>query len=205
MSDQLTAGARHILAAAESLFAVHGYDGVSIQDIANVAGVSKANIYHHFSSKDELYLAVLRYAFEYMSVLLSELQNVDGSIKEQLAHFSAKHLRHLNLKPGISRLILRELLDHGSSRGRDLARRVFGEHFSKLKQILHRGQEAGDVREDVDADHMAVAIAGMNVFLFQVWSVIRHFPGEAFRDQETSGQILFELLFSGLSGHGGRG
>jgi len=199
MTDSLTSGAGQILTAAESLFAAHGYDGVSVQDIACRAGVSKANIYHHFTSKNELYLTVIKYAFENMNTLLSELQHVDGSPKEQLAHFSGKHLRHLNLKPKIARLILRELLDNSSTRGRDLAEQVFSEHFRKLKQILSKGQETGDIRKDIDTDHMAVAVVGMNVFLFQAWSAIQHFPGDAFQEQEASGRIIFELLFNGLT------
>ncbi|MDX8408093.1 MAG: helix-turn-helix domain-containing protein, partial [Mariprofundaceae bacterium] len=39
--------------AAEALFAARGFDGVSMQQIAQAADMSKANIYHHVSSKDE--------------------------------------------------------------------------------------------------------------------------------------------------------
>ena len=45
------AGELAILEAAERLFAQQGYDGVSMRTIAREAGVSKANIYHHFDSK----------------------------------------------------------------------------------------------------------------------------------------------------------
>ena len=51
-----------ILEAAESLFSERGFDAVSMSDIAAAAGVCKANVFHHFTSKNELYIAVLRNA-----------------------------------------------------------------------------------------------------------------------------------------------
>ncbi len=44
---------------ATELFARRGIDGVSISDIATAAGASKANVLHHFGSKDGLYAACL--------------------------------------------------------------------------------------------------------------------------------------------------
>ena len=48
-----------ILAAAEETFARCGYHGASLDDIAHGAGVSKALIYEHFTSKRELHASLL--------------------------------------------------------------------------------------------------------------------------------------------------
>ena len=52
-----SAGELSILDAAVRLFSESGYDGVSMRRIAEEAGVSKANIYHHFASKEALNFA----------------------------------------------------------------------------------------------------------------------------------------------------
>ncbi len=52
-------GRGRILQSAITLFAQRGYSAVSISDVAQAAGVVKSAIYHHFPSKDALYLAVL--------------------------------------------------------------------------------------------------------------------------------------------------
>ncbi len=44
-----------ILSVALSLFFEHGYDGVSINDIAKAVGISKSTIFHYFANKDELF------------------------------------------------------------------------------------------------------------------------------------------------------
>ncbi|NLA68891.1 MAG: TetR/AcrR family transcriptional regulator [Gammaproteobacteria bacterium] len=48
-----------ILEAAEDLFLEHGFEGVSMDQIANRAGVSKLTVYSHFGDKDALFIAAV--------------------------------------------------------------------------------------------------------------------------------------------------
>jgi AcrR family transcriptional regulator len=60
--QRLSRDERHglILAHATEVFGTRGYHNVSMDDVAEHAGISKALVYQHFESKDELYLAVLK-------------------------------------------------------------------------------------------------------------------------------------------------
>jgi TetR/AcrR family transcriptional regulator len=64
-SDARTAAApvfsqrQHILDTALSLMSQHGVDGTSMRDLASAAGLNVATIYHYFSSKRDLLVAVL--------------------------------------------------------------------------------------------------------------------------------------------------
>jgi AcrR family transcriptional regulator len=49
----------HLVAVASRLFAVHGYDGTSIEAVLDEAGVSRGSLYHHFGTKQALFEAVL--------------------------------------------------------------------------------------------------------------------------------------------------
>ncbi len=49
-----------ILAAAQSAFAVYGFDAASLRQIAHAANLSPAGVLHHFGSKRRLYAEVLR-------------------------------------------------------------------------------------------------------------------------------------------------
>jgi AcrR family transcriptional regulator len=53
---------QQLLDIAEDLFARHGYDAVSIEDVARHAGITRPVVYDHFGSKDGLYLACARRA-----------------------------------------------------------------------------------------------------------------------------------------------
>jgi len=188
-----------ILAAGEALFAEHGYDAVSMQKVAQASNTSKSNLYHHFKSKDDLYLSVLNHACKEVHDLTHELNHTDMNIADCLTTFSKGHLQHINKKNQMTKLILRELLDGGSERGRELSQQVFQEQFTQMRQLLVSGQASGEIRQDIDAAHMALAIVGLNVFLFQSWPILQHLPDAAFQDQYTSGETMFELLLHGMS------
>ena len=48
-----------ILDEALGLFSVHGYDGVSVKDIANAVGIKDSSLYKHFKSKNEIFETLL--------------------------------------------------------------------------------------------------------------------------------------------------
>jgi AcrR family transcriptional regulator len=65
-------GRERIIQAAFSLFAERGFYGVSISDVAESAGLVKSSIYHHFESKEALYLAVLNETFDKISAEMKD-------------------------------------------------------------------------------------------------------------------------------------
>ena len=88
----------------------------------------------------------------------------------------------------VSRLILREMMDGDHEQGQALAVEVFGEHFSRLVVLIESGQKEGLLREDMDAADAAAAIVGLNVFMFQSWTVLQHLPGTHFVDSVSCRQ-----------------
>jgi len=48
-----------LLDAAAEVFARRGLDAATLEEIAEVAGFTRGAVYHHFASKDELFLAVI--------------------------------------------------------------------------------------------------------------------------------------------------
>ena len=58
MIKKLTKGQRtaiRIMDSAQLLFAVHGYGGTSLRDIASASNISEPALYRHFQDKDDLY------------------------------------------------------------------------------------------------------------------------------------------------------
>jgi AcrR family transcriptional regulator len=70
-----------ILASATKLFSAQGYANTSLAQVAKEAQVSKALIFWHFASKDELFRAALKSSLEPYSIdvveLLSGLEEID--------------------------------------------------------------------------------------------------------------------------------
>ena len=61
-----------IITTASQLFIQQGYEKTSIQNIAQTAGISKGAIYHHFESKNDIILAVLKKRYQIMEQELLE-------------------------------------------------------------------------------------------------------------------------------------
>ena len=57
-----------VLDAAAHYFCAHGYDAASMRDIANAAGLLVGSIYHHFSSKEDLFINVFEEGLRRTSV-----------------------------------------------------------------------------------------------------------------------------------------
>lgn len=191
--------AERILAAAKDLFAESGFNAVSMSAIAERAGVSKANVFHHFKSKNELYLAVLKTACNDSGAQIDRLGSGSGALVERLRNFSQSHLTNILRDEKISRLIHRDMLEDGSQRGKEFAEQVFGQNFARLVEILRAGQKKGELRKGIDPAMLATLLIGANVFFFQSREVLRHFPDVSFTDApENYSTMLADILLHGI-------
>lgn len=82
-------GRRRVLDAAAELFVSQGYAGTTLRQIAGAAGIKAGSIYHHFDSKEELFVAVLNDGIVVMIDAFDDLAP-DGSLAGHVrAHLSA--------------------------------------------------------------------------------------------------------------------
>lgn len=188
-----------ILAAARALFSDHGFDAVSMNAIAEAAGVSKANIFHHFKSKNELYLAVARSSCDAFCDQTEQLGQPEGRFEDRLRRYAGEHLAHVLENDAVSRLILRDLQEKGSTRGQEFAEQVFGQNFARLVEILRNGQQRGELRADVDPAMVAILVIGADITFFQAREVFRHFPDVAFADAPSDySRMAMDILLHGI-------
>jgi TetR/AcrR family transcriptional regulator len=171
-----------ILRTALDLFSSQGFDAVSMNAVAAAAGVSKANIFHHFRSKHELYIQALREACRESREELEALNLEDGPIGEQLADFAVKHLTSMLDNARDTRLILREVLENAPGRAEELARDVFRDGFERLVETVRLGQQVGELDAELPAAFIASMMLSANVFFAQSRDVLRHLPGVDFAD-----------------------
>jgi len=188
-----------ILAAAEVLFAEQGFDAVSMSAIAERAGVSKANIFHHFSSKNALYLAVLGNACKESRARIDVLEQAEGNFVEKLSQYATAHLLGILEHDHMTRLILRDVLENGPERGKVLAEQVFGRNFAKLVDIIRNGQARGELHRDIDPAMVAVMLIAANLYFFEAKDILRHFADVDFADnpQRYSTKML-QLMLHGI-------
>jgi len=100
-----------ILEVAESLFAVGGYAGVGMRQIAASVGLSKSSLFHHFPTKLELYAEVLDRVIERLELGLCGEAAHPGKAADQLDHWIASIVGTLAESAPAARLLLRALVD----------------------------------------------------------------------------------------------
>ena len=186
--DARSAGEAAILEAAVNLFSEFGYDRVSMRQIAQAARVSKANIYHHFDSKEQLYLSILKDSTERFSLLLDRLAADEGSFEDRLRSFAKAHLENVFENAGTVRLVLREILSGDEESNRTRVAPVMSDIFHRLVDILRSGQRSGALKSDLDPGLCALMLMGGDLFYFQCHQVLKHIP-----DSTRSERVLESL------------
>ena len=80
-----------IIDAAYQLFLCNGFHGTSMREIADEAGLALGGIYNHFSSKEDIFVALLSERHPFLQILPA-LQAARGDTVEELVHDAAARM-----------------------------------------------------------------------------------------------------------------
>jgi AcrR family transcriptional regulator len=154
-----------ILAAALDEFARHGLAGARMDRIAEQAEVNKRLIYYYFTSKDDLFLAVLENAYLNIREAEKRLHLRDLSPPQAIRRLTEFTWDYYIAHPEFMTLLNSENLHQGrhlakSQRVRELNSPL----IETLGEILERGRKDGVFRGGIDAVQLYVSIAGMAYF-----------------------------------------
>jgi AcrR family transcriptional regulator len=136
-----------ILAEASHLFAEHGFEGTSLNDIAAGVGIKRASVLHHFPSKEAIYQEVFNTALaEWVGRVMEASQQerpdrgwsyVDDILTTAFWYFSDN--------PEFVAILRRELLSRDSKLGIDLAEGI-RPMFQQACNYFLREMDAGTFR-----------------------------------------------------------
>jgi len=120
-----------IICAAREAFLEKGYDGASMDEVANRAGVAKQTVYARYASKDALFLAVVESLQGGMLSAMSAAESLP--IRDRLQQIARK-LLDLVLDP--SSLSLSRIALGASYRFPTLGHSIYGARINTLHEIL---------------------------------------------------------------------
>ena len=199
MRGGIREGHEGILQAATELFAAHGYSAVSVNQVAQKAHVCKANVFHHYISKEGLYLAVLRRAFERSAHMLEGLRDGnEGSLPVRLKRLAESHLNMLINNPTHRELLLREILLGSTMQGRRMAQDLFSANMSRIIELLTDDETA--LRSQTSLTLMALALFLNNAFISQSRSLFEQFPDlyAVMHDTTAYCDAMADMLLHGI-------
>jgi len=194
-----SAGEQAILQAGVKLFSRHGFDGVSMRAVAREAAVSKSNIYHHFESKEALYLAIIKHSADAVSEMIENLAEGRGELDARLHKFTRTHLEHLFRNATTARLVLREVLSGTTRLQKAMVDQLIGGLIERLVSIFEKGQKAGVLRKGFDPGLCAFLVLGSNLFYFQTDKLRQIEPLNRFsQSPEVFSEQLTDLMLRGM-------
>lgn len=200
MLDLPTETRPKILRAATEEFAENGLAGARIDRIAGKAGINKAMIYYHFSSKENLYKEVIDSQIDKLGSVIGELVVPEADLESSLKKLSEIYHNILGADVYFRRILLHELASGGVFLMEAMLQLIYGREIpARMRKKLSEGIEAGGVRP-IDTRHAMISFVGMNLFYLImapiVNSILEINDAEQFRQQRPD-QIV-DLFLRGI-------
>lgn len=149
-----------LLDAAEQLFTARAVADVTVEEIAETAGVAIGSVYNHFGSKAGLYAALVEKALVADRQFM-DLAYVEGrSPVEQLYAAADEYLAFYLANPEYFRMLAFPAEPGSYAAGQDLADRLadsVDEQNKRIVDALKRGMKAGTIRK-VNAQELATVL-----------------------------------------------
>ena len=151
-----------ILDAALEVFSLHGFRGATLDQIAEVAGLSKPNLLYYFPSKEAVHKVLLTGLLDSWLDPLREMDPEGDPLAEILAYVRRK-LEMSRDFPRESRLFAGEILQ-GAPRMREAIEGDLRDLVAGKSRILSRWMAEGRIAR-VDPVHL----------IFSIWALTQHY------------------------------
>lgn len=151
-----------ILDVANALFASRGYDGTSLQAIAEEVGIRKPSLLYHYASKEILRDAVLARLMSHWNQVLPQLLAAATSGTDRFDSLVGEVIRFFATDPSRARLLYREILDRPDEMAERM-RAFLQPWLAVLAEYIRRGQREGLLRTDVDPEAYVANVIQMIV------------------------------------------
>ena len=134
----------------------HGFNGCSIQDITDAAGVPKGSFFNHFENKEDLAIDALR---RYLEGTRADLLFEDGvaplqRLKNHFA-FLSERLTGFGFERGCMLGLFASEMAQEYPRMREELHAVFSKWCEAVASVLREAQTAGDIDPRHDPDQLA--------------------------------------------------
>jgi len=187
-----------LLAAALELFTERGYAATRLDDVAKRAGVSKGTVYLYFSSKEDLFKAVIREGLvpvlERGEKMVDEHRGDTADLIRSLIHGWWESIGSTPYA-GITKLMISECRNFPEL-GSFYVEEVITRGHKLVRKALQRGLDRRELR-DVDCEY-ATRLVFAPLVLQVIWRYSFDFCGGGKLDADTYIEQHLDILLRGL-------
>ncbi len=170
-----------ILQAALDIFSRMGVHGSSLDQVANLADVSKTNLLYYFSNKEELYLALLQHLLDVWFSPFDQF-TTDNDPNEAIKGYLRAKLELSRDRPAESRLFCMEIMKGGPLQTEldEPIRNTVEVKAAVIQHWVDNGQIA-----PVDPHHL----------IFSMWAITQHYADFQAQVEAVTGTNLNDPVF----------
>jgi len=175
------------------LFQTEGFGNVTVEQICASLDVTKGSFYHHFQSKNDILLGFYNFDQDFTLALTKELLNFTSPIKQLWRLFEYSIDRTIRLGPDL----LKHLLVLDISQGNHILNPYHTEHDEQMGEfnqlilrIVQKGQEQGEIRQNVPPKDLVFAFVSGLLGVAMNWSA----NGGGY-DEKAELYRLFQIVF----------
>lgn len=136
-----------LLDAAARMFVARSYDDIKLTDIAEACGVTKGAIYHHFDSKEDVFLSMMERKLGALGEALRPALDYGQSTRDRLNRLTYLYLSQPMVEQRVMQLVRRDAQRfHGETRTK-LIRWYQAALPNQIENIIRAGMESGEIIE----------------------------------------------------------
>jgi TetR/AcrR family transcriptional regulator, fatty acid metabolism regulator protein len=186
---------REILEAAHRVIGRHGFEGTTIDRVAEEARVAKGTIYLYFNNKDDLLHAAVLEGLRALAVESYQGDRPDLAPLERISNFVRHQFRLQSSHQDFLKAFILEssfvTFEPGDERGEEL-RRLYAEYLDFVASMLRAAIETGAIRA-IDANLAAFLLSEMIMGCLR-----RRLMNFASTPVEADAEAVLELFLKGV-------
>jgi len=158
-----------VFRAAVELMVEKGYGGTSIGDIAQAVGMTKAGLYHHISSKQDMLYQILNHAMDELDRVVSMPVRLIEDPEERLRELIRLHIQG-SIEHGLAFTALMSEINHLAAKQQKQLRGRIEQYHALIRETLRELADSGRLRSldiDIATMHIMKTITGIARWKYQ--------------------------------------
>ena len=172
-----------IMMAAEQEFAIHGFKGTRVQNIADRAGLPKSNILYYYKSKDGLYLSLLEDILSLWNSSFDQATAEDDPA-EILASYIADKMEISRCRPDASKIFALEIIN-GAPNLNEFFKHQHASWMKSRISVIQQWIDKGKIKA-LDPYYL----------LFNIWASSQHYSDFSTQITELKGKPMDQTDFA---------
>jgi AcrR family transcriptional regulator len=174
MNTKITERQQEIINVSLELISESGIQSLTIKNLAKRIGFAESAIYRHYENKTQIILGILDFFKQSSESFFSGQLNSNEHTSVKIEQLFMNHFRKFVANPSLVTVIFSEEIFRNEVELAERVNEIMNKNIKSLETIIENGQKNGDIREDINANHLSVMILGSLRMFVKEWHMTNY-------------------------------